>query len=182
MTKMSSSKGDIVVNLNEVKDVINQALTESMTEVKNMLEGIEARLKKEPVPVIDPSGTAEPSGVTSNSDVAEIVGICEVAGMPELAGTMIRDGLTIDKAKKRYPGRQGQDGARVNGTSFINKHPEIGLPGTQSVPLLELQRSPSVRIFPDDWPPRSSKAPVPEPPNSRSEYALLRYFGIWSDR
>ncbi len=50
MTRMSSSKGDMVMNLNEVKDFITQALAESMLEVKTMLaeqvqrlEGIEAR-------------------------------------------------------------------------------------------------------------------------------------------
>ena len=57
MTKMSSSKGDMVMNLNEVKDFITQALAESFLEVKTMLaeqghalEGIEARLIKELLP------------------------------------------------------------------------------------------------------------------------------------
>ena len=64
MTKMSSSKGDMVMNLNEVKDFITQALAESFSEVKTMLEkqsaalaeqghaleGIEARLINELLP------------------------------------------------------------------------------------------------------------------------------------
>ena len=60
VTKMSSSKGDMAMNLNEVKDFINQALAESMSEVKKMLEGIEARLIE---PVIDSSETTDSAAV-----------------------------------------------------------------------------------------------------------------------
>ena len=84
------------MNLNEVKDFIYQALAESMTEVKKMLEGIEARLI-EPVPVIDPPDTTDTGSATSTA--GDIVKICDLAGMPELAGAMIRDGLTLDEAK-----------------------------------------------------------------------------------
>ena len=62
VTKMSSSKGDMAMNLNEVKDFIYQALAESMSEVKKMLEGIEARLIE---PVIDPPDTADTGSATS---------------------------------------------------------------------------------------------------------------------
>ena len=43
MTKMSSSKGDMAMNLNEVKDFITQALAESISEVKTMLEESKCR-------------------------------------------------------------------------------------------------------------------------------------------
>jgi signal peptide peptidase SppA len=101
MTKMSSSKGDMVMNLNEVKDFITQALAESFLEVKTMLaeqgqalEGIEARLIKELLPATEPPDPG-PAATTAG----EIVEMCHVAGMPELAGAMIRDGLTLDEAK-----------------------------------------------------------------------------------
>ena len=93
MSRMSLSKGDTVMNLNEVRDVINQALAESMLEVKAMMEDIEARL---------PALELEPPDVPdhiSNDLPADIVDVCEIAGMPELAGVMIRDGLTLDEAK-----------------------------------------------------------------------------------
>jgi len=98
VTKMSSSKGDMAMNLNEVKDFITQALAESMTEVKKMLEGIEARLIE---PVIDSSETTDSAGVTmaAGAGAGDIVELCDVSGMPELAGAMIRDGLTLDEAK-----------------------------------------------------------------------------------
>jgi len=96
VTKMSLSKGDMAMNLNEVKDFIYQALAESMSEVKKMLEGIEARLI-EPALVIDPPDTADTGSAISTA--GDIVEICDLAGMPELAGAMIRDGLTLDEAK-----------------------------------------------------------------------------------
>ena len=108
MTKMGLSKGDMGMNLNEVKDCVNQALAESMSEVKKMLEEqhhalevIEARF--------DPSNTViagldrpdlEPAGLEpAPTTVGDIVDLCDVAGMPELAGAMIRDKLTLDEAK-----------------------------------------------------------------------------------
>ena len=84
------------MNLNEVKDFIYQALAESMSEVKKMLEGIEARLI-EPALVIDPPDTADTGSAISTA--GDIVEICDLAGMPELAGAIIRDGLTLDEAK-----------------------------------------------------------------------------------
>ena len=96
VTKMSLSKGDMAMNLNEVKDFIYQALAESMSEVKKMLEGIEARLI-EPALVIDPPDTADTGSAISTA--GDIVEICDLAGMPELAGAIIRDGLTLDEAK-----------------------------------------------------------------------------------
>ena len=96
VTKMSSSKGDMAMNLNEVKDFIYQALAESMSEVKKMLEGIEARLIE---PVIDSSETTDSAAVATAVGAGDIVEMCDVAGMPELAGAMIRDGLTLDEAK-----------------------------------------------------------------------------------
>ena len=104
MTKMISSKGDMVMNLNEVKDFITQALAESFLEVKTMLaeqvqalEGIEARLLKELLPAEEPPA---PGPAATTAGVGVIVEICDVAGMPELAGAMIRDGLTLDEAKR----------------------------------------------------------------------------------
>jgi len=96
ITKMSSSKGDMAMNLNEVKDFIYQALAESMSEVKKMLEGIEARLIE---PVIDSSETTDSVAIATAVGAGDIVEICDAAGMPELAGAMIRDGLTLDEAK-----------------------------------------------------------------------------------
>ena len=103
MTKMISSKGDMVMNLNEVKDFITQALAESFLEVKTMLteqvhalEGIEARLIKELLPATQPP---DPSPAATTAGVGDIVEMCDIAGMPELAGAMIRDGLTLDEAK-----------------------------------------------------------------------------------
>jgi len=84
------------MNLNEVKDFIYQALAESMSEVKKMLEGIEARLI-EPALVIDPPDTADTGSAISTA--GDIVEMCDLAGMPELAGAIIRDGLTLDEAK-----------------------------------------------------------------------------------
>ena len=111
MTRMSSSKGDMAMNLNEVKDFITQALAESFAEVKTMIEkqsvalaeqsraldGIEARLMNELLPANDPSdATDADSAATIAGDIVEM---CDIAGMPELAGAMIRDGLTLDEAK-----------------------------------------------------------------------------------
>ena len=84
------------MNLNEVKDFINHALAESMTEVKKLLEGIEARLIE---PVIDSSETTDSAAVATAVGAGDIVEMCDIAGMPELAGAMIRDGLTLDEAK-----------------------------------------------------------------------------------
>ena len=103
MTKMSSSKGDMVMNLNEVKDFITRALAESFLEVKTMLteqghalEGIEERLIKELFPAEEPP---DPGPAATTAGVGVIVEMCDIAGMPELAGAMIRDGLTLDEAK-----------------------------------------------------------------------------------
>jgi len=111
ITKMSSSKGDMAMNLNEVKDFITQALAESLAEVKTMIEkqsaalaeqslaldGIEARLMNELLPADEPpDATDANSAATIAGDIVEM---CDIAGMPELAGAMIRDGLTHDKAK-----------------------------------------------------------------------------------
>ena len=111
ITRMSSSKGDMAMNLNEVKDFITQALAESLAEVKTMIEkqsvalaeqsraldGIEARLMNELLPANDPSdATDADSAATIAGDIVEM---CDIAGMPELAGAMIRDGLTLDEAK-----------------------------------------------------------------------------------
>jgi hypothetical protein len=98
MTRMTSSKGDMVMNLNEVKDFITQALVESMAEVKTILDGLEARLTGT-APLIEPPATTEPDRETPIATAADIVEICNAAGMPELAGAMIRDGLTLDETK-----------------------------------------------------------------------------------
>jgi hypothetical protein len=111
VTRMSPSKGDMAMNLNEVKDFITQALAQSLAEVKTMIEkqsvalaeqsrsldGIEARLMNELLPASKPSdATDADSAATIAGDIVEM---CDIAGMPELAGAMIRDGLTLDEAK-----------------------------------------------------------------------------------
>ena len=108
MTKMGLSKGDMGMNLNEVKDCVNQALAESISEVKKMLEEqhhalevIEARFNP-PDTVIAGLDRAdlEPAGLEpAPPTVGDIVDLCDVAGMPELAGAMIRDKLTLNDAK-----------------------------------------------------------------------------------
>jgi len=111
VTRMSSSKGDMAMNLNEVKDFITQALAESLAEVKTMIEkqnvalaeqshaldGIEARLMNELLPASDPTNATDADSATTIA--GDIVEMCDIAGMPELAGAMIRDGLTFDEAK-----------------------------------------------------------------------------------
>jgi signal peptide peptidase SppA len=91
---MISGEGEIGMNLNEVKNVVNQALVESMVEVKQMLESIEARLMG------NESGQPEVSEPDTTTLAGDIVELCEVSGMPELAGVMIRDGMTIEAAKR----------------------------------------------------------------------------------
>jgi hypothetical protein len=60
-----------------------------------MLESIEARLMG------NESGQPEVSEPeTTTALVGDIVELCDVSGMPELAGVMIRDGVTLDAAKK----------------------------------------------------------------------------------
>jgi len=112
MTKMGLSKGDMGMNLNEVKDCVNQALAESMSEVKKMLEEqhhalevIGARFDPPDTviaglyrPDLEPAGLPEYI-LAAHTAVGDIVDLCGVAGMPELAGAMIRDGLTLDDAK-----------------------------------------------------------------------------------
>jgi signal peptide peptidase SppA len=137
MTKMSSSKGDMTMNFNEVKDFITHALAESMSEVKKMLEeqchvleGIEARLI-EPAPVVDPPDTADPGAVTPTAGAGDIVEICDVAGMPELAGPMIRDGLTLDEAKSAILDAKAKAAAQTPIISTIGP-----LASSESNPLL----------------------------------------------
>ncbi len=118
MTRMSSSKGDMVMNLNEVKDFINQALAESMAEVKTILDGLEARLTGTE-PVIEPPATTELDRETPNAMAADIVEICNAAGMPELAGAMIRDGLTLDEAKSAVLDAKAKAADEVNIRSTV---------------------------------------------------------------
>jgi signal peptide peptidase SppA len=94
LEKMISGEGEIGMNLNEVRNVVNQALVEGMTEVKQMLESIEARLMG------NECGQAEVSEPKTTTLTGDIVELCDVSGMPELAGVMIRDGMTMDDAKK----------------------------------------------------------------------------------
>jgi len=132
MTRMSSSKGDMTMNLNEVKDFINQALAESLSEVKKMLEGIEARLI-EPAPVIEPTDTTDPGAVTptAGAGAGDIVELCDVAEMPELAGPMIRDGLTLDEAKSAILDAKAKAAAHAPIISTIGP-----LASSESNPLL----------------------------------------------
>ena len=129
VTKMSSSKGDMAMNLNEVKDFIYQALAESMSEVKKMLEGIEARLIE---PVIDSSETTDSAAVATAVGAGDIVEMCEIAGMPELAGAMIRDGLTLDEAKSAILDAKAKAAAQASIISTVGP-----LSTGESNPLLE---------------------------------------------
>ena len=117
------------MNLNEVKDFIYQALAESMSEVKKMLEGIEARLIE---PVIDSSETTDSAAVATAVGAGDIVEMCEIAGMPELAGAMIRDGLTLDEAKSAILDAKAKAAAQASIISTVGP-----LSTGESNPLLE---------------------------------------------
>ena len=144
MTKMGLSKGDMGMNLNEVKDCVNQALAESMSEVKKMLEEQHHALE-----VIgarfDPPDTViagldradlEPAGLpeyilAAHTAVGDIVDLCDVAGMPELAGTIIRDGLTLDEAKSAILDAKAKAAAQASIISTVGP-----LASGESNPLL----------------------------------------------
>ena len=117
------------MNLNEVKDFIYQALAESMSEVKKMLEGIEARLIE---PVIDPPETTDSAAVATAVGAEDIVELCDIAGMPELAGAMIRDGLTLDEAKSTILDAKAKAAAEAPIISTVGP-----LAAGESNPLLE---------------------------------------------
>jgi capsid assembly protease len=140
MTKMGLSKGDMGMNLNEVKDCVNQALAESMSEVKKMLEEqrhalevIEARFNP-PDTVIAGLDRAdlEPAGLEpAPTTVGDIVDLCDVAGMPELAGAMIRDKLTLDDAKSAILDAKAKAAAQTSIISTVGP-----LASGESNPLL----------------------------------------------
>jgi len=140
MTKMGLSKGDMGMNLNEVKDCVNQALAESMSEVKKMLE--EQRHAIEVIDArFDPPDTViagldradlEPAGLEpAHTAVGDIVDLCGVAGMPELAGAMIRDGLTLDEAKSAILDAKAKAAAQASIISTVGP-----LASGESNPLL----------------------------------------------
>jgi signal peptide peptidase SppA len=140
MTKMGLSKGDMGMNLNEVKDCVNQALAESMSEVKKMLEEqhhalevIEARFNP-PDTVIAGLDRAdlEPAGLEpAPTTVGDIVDLCDVAGMPELAGAMIRDKLTLNDAKSAILDAKAKAAAQASIISTVGP-----LASGESNPLL----------------------------------------------
>ena len=110
LARMISGKGEIGMNSNEVKNIVNQALMESMVEVKQMLESFEARL----------------TGIETNNDAGQaeslagdIVELCEVSGSPEMAGVMIRDGLTLEAAKAAILDARAKAAAEKTITSTI---------------------------------------------------------------
>jgi len=128
------------MNLNEVKDCVNQALAESMSEVKKMLEEqrhalevIEARFNP-PDTVIAGLDRAdlEPAGLEpAPTTVGDIVDLCDVAGMPELAGAMIRDKLTLDDAKSAILDAKAKAAAQTSIISTVGP-----LASGESNPLL----------------------------------------------
>ncbi len=120
---MVSKKGNIGMNLNEVKEVITQAIADNTVEVKKILT--EQGLLLSHIESLLPQGTFA-AGTTvgvlaadSQKQAAEIsvekilaaqkaeqvtaitdiVDLCESMGMPALAGSMIRDGLSLNEAK-----------------------------------------------------------------------------------
>lgn len=92
------SKGEIGMNLNEVRDVVNDALIEGMKEVRQMLSAIEGRLIESEKKDADES-PGDDQIKESVSTAAEIVDLCEASGVPEFAGVFIRDGLSVDVVK-----------------------------------------------------------------------------------
>jgi hypothetical protein len=121
---MVSKKGDIGMNLNDVKEVVTQAIADNTVEVKKILT--EQGLLLSHIESLLPQGTFA-AGTTvgvlaadSQKQAAEIslekilaaqkaeqvtaitdiVDLCESMGMPALAGSMIRDGLSLNEAKQ----------------------------------------------------------------------------------
>jgi len=105
LTKITSMKGTIRMNVNEIRDIVTQAIAGSMAEVKTIVSGIEARLaqedaKKEEAVRLAQVESKKAGDAQSSSLAGDIVETCAIAGMPELAGAMIRDGLTFEAVKQ----------------------------------------------------------------------------------
>ena len=117
--------GGVSMNLNEVKEVITQAIaaalvpatiaSENMVEVKKilteqglLLSHIESLLPKiatvQEQPTEQVVDTVEKILAAQKAEqvtaITDIVDLCESMGMPALAGSMIRDGLSLNEAKQ----------------------------------------------------------------------------------
>ena len=118
--------GGVSMNLNEVKEVITQAIaaalvpatiaSENMVEVKKilteqglLLSHIESLLPK--TVTVQEQPTEQSAEISLEKILAaqkteqvtaitDIVDLCESMGMPALAGSMIRDGLSLNEAKQ----------------------------------------------------------------------------------
>ena len=145
---MVSKKGDIGMNLNDVKEVITQAIADNTVEVKKMLT--EQGLLLSHIESLLPQGTFA-AGTTvgvlaadSQKQAAEIsvekilaaqkaeqvtaitdiVDLCESMGKPALAGSMIRDGLSLNEAKQIILDAKAKVSEQVSIVSTIG-HPSF---------------------------------------------------------
>jgi signal peptide peptidase SppA len=153
---MVSKKGNIGMNLNEVKEVITQAIADNTVEVKKMLT--EQGLLLSHIESLLPQGTFA-AGTTvgvlaadSQKQAAEIsvekilaaqkaeqvtaitdiVDLCESMGMPALAGSMIRDGLSLNEAKQVILDAKAKVSEQVSIVSTVG-----ALATTDANPLME---------------------------------------------
>ncbi len=78
------------MNLDDVRNVVNQAFSEGMVDLKQKIEAIESRLA---------AASSVPQVASGTELAGEIVALCDAAGVPELSGALIRDGVTLDGAK-----------------------------------------------------------------------------------
>jgi signal peptide peptidase SppA len=153
---MVSKKGDNGMNLNEVKEVITQAIADNTVEVKKILT--EQGLLLSHIESLLPQGTFA-AGTTvgvlaadSQKQAAEIsvekilaaqkaeqvtaitdiVDLCESMGMPALAGSMIRDGLSLNEAKQVILNAKAKVSEQVTIVSTVG-----ALATTDTNPLME---------------------------------------------
>ena len=153
---MVSKKGNIGMNLNEVKEVITQAIADNTVEVKKILT--EQGLLLSHIESLLPQGTFA-AGTTvgvlaadSQKQAAEIsvekilaaqkaeqvtaitdiVDLCESMGMPALAGSMIRDGLSLNEAKQVILDAKAKVSEQVTIVSTVG-----ALATTDANPLME---------------------------------------------
>jgi capsid assembly protease len=153
---MVSEKGDIGMNLNEVKEVITQAIADNTVEVKKMLT--EQGLLLSHIESLLPQGTFA-AGTTVGvlaadsqkkaaeisvekilaaqkaeqvTAITDIVDLCESMGMPALAGSMIRDGLSLNEAKQVILDAKAKVSEQVTIVSTVG-----ALATTDTNPLME---------------------------------------------
>lgn len=150
--------GGVSMNLNEVKEVITQAIaaalvpatiaSENMVEVKKilteqglLLSHIESLLPK--TVTVQEQPTEQSAEISLEKILAaqkaeqvtaitDIVDLCESMGMPALAGSMIRDGLSLNEAKQIILDAKAKVSEQVSIVSTVG-----ALATTDANPLME---------------------------------------------